>query len=85
MFTFRSVLDRIVTLQEKKIHRVLYTWRLGLIEYYMCCLCCLRYVWCVRREGGVVVGTRWLLRWLVVGRRAPWSCDASGPIRDKHK
>ena len=44
MFTLRSVLDRKKAVREKKIHRVLYTWRLGLIEYYMCCLRCLRCV-----------------------------------------
>ena len=58
MTTLRSVLDRRKAVREKKIHRVLYTWRFGLIEYYMCCLRCLEYVWCERRKEGVVVGNR---------------------------
>ena len=58
MFTLRSVLDRRKAVQEKKIHRVLYTWLLGLIEYYMCCLRFLRCVWCEGRRGGIVVGRR---------------------------
>ena len=58
MFTLRSVLDRRKAVRGKKIHKVLYTWRLGLIEYDMCCLRCLRCVWCESRRGGVVVGRR---------------------------
>ena len=86
MFSFRSVLDRSMTVQEKKIHRVLYTWRLGLIEYYMCCLRCLGYVWCVRREGGAVVGRRRVVMvvygvWWRVGL-APWCSEAGGPVKD---
>ena len=52
LFTLRSVLDRRKAVREKKIHRVLYTWRLGLIGYYMCCLRCLGCVWCDRGKRG---------------------------------
>ena len=52
LFTLRSVLDRRKAVREKKVHRVLYTWRLGLIGYYMCCLRCLGCVWCDRGKRG---------------------------------
>ena len=70
MFTFRSVLECTMPVREKKIHRLLYTRRLGLIEYYMCCL-----RWCVRREGGAVVCRR---RVVMVVRRVV-ACGA-GPM-----
>ena len=35
MLTLRSVLDGRKAIRQRKIHRVLYTWRLGIIDYYL--------------------------------------------------